>query len=78
MQQFVYSCITGIAILDLTKENSMTKLISTLRTALANRRAYNRAILDIEHLDTRELNDMNVDRETLIAGAYRQVYGATR
>jgi uncharacterized protein YjiS (DUF1127 family) len=54
----------------------MTKLIQTLRTALANRRAYNRAILEIEHLDRRELNDMNVDRETLIAGAYREIYGA--
>lgn len=56
----------------------MAKLINTLRTALANRRAYNRIILEIEHLDTRELNDMNVDRETLIAGAYREVYGAAR
>lgn len=56
----------------------MTKLITTLRTALANRRAYSRAILEIENLDARELSDMNVDRETLIAGAYRQVYGAIR
>ena len=56
----------------------MTKLITTLRTALANRRAYNRVMLEIENLDARELSDMNVDRGTLIAGAYRQVYGAVR
>lgn len=56
----------------------MTKLINTLRAALSNRRAYKRAIREIEQLDSRELNDMNVDRETLIAGVYRQVYGVDR
>ncbi|MCW6508647.1 DUF1127 domain-containing protein [Lichenifustis flavocetrariae] len=56
----------------------MTNLIRNLRTALANRRAYNRAIAEIANLDERELSDMRVDRETLVAGVYREVYGATR
>ena len=56
----------------------MTKLISTLRIALANRRAYNRIINEIASLDARDLDDLNVDRATLIAGAHRQVYGAAR
>lgn len=56
----------------------MTTLFTKIRTALANRRAYNRAIAEIVQLDTRELNDMGVDRETLVAGAFREIYGAAR
>ena len=56
----------------------MTTLITKLRTALANRRAYFRAIAEIEQLDNRELIDMGVDRETLVAGAYREIYGVAR
>lgn len=56
----------------------MTKLIATLRTALANRRAYHRALDEIAKLDARELADMNVDRDTLATSAYRMVYGAAR
>lgn len=54
----------------------MTTLIAKFRAALANRRAYFRAIAEIEQLDSRELADMGVDRETLVAGAYREIYGA--
>lgn len=56
----------------------MTQLIRTIRQALADRRAYNRALAEIAQLDARELSDMRVDRETLQAGAYRAVYGAGR
>lgn len=56
----------------------MTKFIANLRTTLAKRRAYNRAVLEIEQLDARELADMHVDRQTLVASAYREVYGAAR
>ncbi len=56
----------------------MTKLITKLRQALANRRAYNLAIAEIEQLDNRELADMGVDKETLVAGAHRAIYGITR
>ena len=56
----------------------MTKLIQTVRQALADRRAYNRALAEIALLDERELRDMRVDRETLQAGAYRTVYGSAR
>ena len=56
----------------------MNKLIETIRRALADRRAYNRAIAEIAQLDARELRDMRVDRETLQANAYRAVYGAAR
>lgn len=56
----------------------MTKLIQTLRQALADRRAYHRALAEIAQLDARELSDMRVDRETLQAGAYRAIYGMGR
>lgn len=56
----------------------MNTLIAKFRIALANRRAYQRAIAEIEQLDNRELTDMGVDRDTLVAGAYRAVYGAAR
>ena len=54
----------------------MTAFISALRTALAKRRAYNRAIAEIAQLNARELSDMGVDQSTLIAGARREIYGA--
>lgn len=54
----------------------MTKLITALRTAIAQRRAYTRTLNEIARLDARDLDDLNVDRATLIEGAYRQVYGA--
>jgi uncharacterized protein YjiS (DUF1127 family) len=60
------------------KEQIMSNLIRTIRQALANRRAYNRALAEIAQLDARELNDMRVDRETLVTGAYRAVYGTAR
>ena len=56
----------------------MTKLIATVRTALAKRRAYHRALNEIAKLDARDLDDLNVDRGTLITGAYSHVYGAAR
>ena len=56
----------------------MTKIIANLRTALSNRRAYTCAIAEIQQLDARELADMNIDRDTLMAGVHRQVYGAAR
>ena len=56
----------------------MTKMIATLRHALANRRAYNRALVEISLIAERELADMNIDRDSLIANAHRQVYGAAR
>lgn len=56
----------------------MTKLIQTIRQALADRRAYNRALAEIALLDERELTDMRVTREALQAGAYREVYGVAR
>ena len=56
----------------------MTNLIAKFRIALANRRAYHTALAEIEQLDNRELSDMGVDRDTLVAGAYRAVYGAAR
>ncbi|MDX7951539.1 hypothetical protein P7D22_10205 [Lichenihabitans sp. Uapishka_5] len=56
----------------------MTKFITTLRVALSNRRAYHRALNEIAKIDARELNDMNVDRETLVGAAHRQVYGHAR
>ena len=56
----------------------MNTIIVKLRIALANRRAYHRALAEIEQLDNRELSDMGVDRDTLVAGAYRAVYGAAR
>lgn len=56
----------------------MSNLIASLRTAIANRRAYNRAIVEIEHLAARELADMNVDRDTLIANVHQQIYGVAR
>ncbi|MDX7951889.1 DUF1127 domain-containing protein [Lichenihabitans sp. Uapishka_5] len=56
----------------------MTHIIAKLRAVLANRRAYHRAIAEIAQLDERELTDMGVDRETLVAGAYSEVYGVAR
>ena len=56
----------------------MTTLFSKIRIAIANRRAYHRAVAEIEQLDIRELNDMGVDRDTLVAGAFREIYGAAR
>lgn len=56
----------------------MPKIIATLRTALANRRAYHRALDEIAKIDARELRDMNVDRDTLVGAAHRQVYGHAR
>jgi uncharacterized protein YjiS (DUF1127 family) len=59
-----------------TGETIMTAFISALRTTLAKRRAYNRAIAEIAQLNARELSDMGVDQSTLIAGARREIYGA--
>lgn len=59
-------------------ETIMTHIIAKLRAVLANRRAYHRAIAEIAQLDERELTDMGVDRETLVAGAYSEVYGVAR
>ena len=59
-------------------ERIMTNLIQTIRQALADRRAYSRALAEIAQLDERELRDMRVDRETLQDGAYRAVYGGAR
>ena len=56
----------------------MINLIQTIRQALADRRAYSRALAEIAQLDERELRDMRVDRETLQDGAYRAVYGGAR
>lgn len=56
----------------------MSKMIAALRTALANRRAYNRALVEISLIAERELADMNIDRDLLIANAHRQIYGIAR
>jgi uncharacterized protein YjiS (DUF1127 family) len=57
---------------------TMLRLIQKLREANAQRRAYRQAISEIVQLDERELADLRVDRETLMAGVYREFYGAAR
>lgn len=56
----------------------MTNLIEKLQTAIAHRRAYNRALNEIAKIDARELADLHTDRSALIANAYREVYGAAQ
>jgi uncharacterized protein YjiS (DUF1127 family) len=60
------------------KESIMSNLVQKLRTALAQRRAYRRAVAEIAAMDERELADLRVDPGTLIAGVFQEVYGSGR
>lgn len=53
----------------------LSNAVNRIRERVEKRRRYNRLIAEIESMTARDLVDINGNRDDMLRGAYREVYG---